>query len=1095
MKAILFIVIFIKYNLIGCNLLKNKNLISKKLNTTKFNNINSLRSLELKCDKGYYLYGEDCFKCYENCLECNGIKCTKCEDGYFPNEMNCFECYENCLKCDGVQCTKCMEGYYPIDMDCFECYENCIDCDGIKCNKCVKGYYPYNMDCYRCYENCLECDGIQCLECQEGYLPFKMSCFSGFKNTCNKEDGFYMLKKDYILLKQNPDHMFICLKKEDVASGYFVNSIMDNNNIYYFWDSCSTNCFECEGSAENNCVKCDEINYYKLYEDKNINNNFKCYEKNEKHNYFIYEEDSVKYLRKCADNCLTCNSYSKEACTSCDNKNYFLKYDDIPNILTGARCFNQIELPSYYLYMNQYFKECIGLCSTNECDKSCINCLINDKKECLTCNFKESYYPLHVEYNETKGHYKCYLKSDFPHYYLNETDKTLVECSNNCNTCINNPTFCISCAKGAFFAHGLNNNKCYFKKPDINWIFGDNEWQKCYERCNTCYKQTNSDFDQQCTSCNISEGFFPYQKDIEAWNQGNNKFKITGFNCYNRDEIFQNYFLHPSNLTWTKCSKNCSRCENNPDNCLICNNDNEYYNIKYHKNGSCFKNPLPGYILDSEKEFNKCFRTCKYCQSTSNSFFYMQCKECDEIKYTLANDSYEKSYCIPKDNSSSIYIKNQLKWYITGYNNSEHYKIYDYEIFNNNKYENFDFNLTYNCPSDKPFLINSTRQCVSKCSNPNDLFEYGLFFANKNLYLYNNICYDTCPLGSYPDSKTMTCVESNIYSCEDLRIKKEFNKYYQNNVDIYLARSANNTVFQIESSDFTNYFYNSSTNDSWKYELNMPIFNFDECISRLEEKYNYSKNEIHIGIFQNNDLKRDIHNSILLSAINSTSYKIFLSNGTILNFSICNGMKMEVKKPIDITLIENFEESLELLKKYNLSIFNQSDEIFNDICIPLELGGKDLSIYIRQNRLKSKINVCDNGCNFLGFDYNNNYSLCECKIVDEENSMGFKDFMTKNFEVINKTINLKEKSNIIIFKCLVKTKFDNNNYIFYLSLILIVFHFIILFLFLIKFIIRIRVLYKIKENGANIIETNTIFNSTDKKKSINKTMIFMIMIK
>ena len=860
---------------------------------------------------------------------------------------------------------------------------------------------------------------------------------------------------------------------------------MENNKINYFWDSCSTNCLECEGSSENNCLKCDETNYYKLYEDKNIINNFKCYEKKEKKNYFIYEEDAVKYLRKCAGNCLTCLNYSKESCTSCDNENYFIKYEDIPNILDGVQCFNQIELPSYYLYMNQYFRECIGLCSTNECDKSCINCLIKDKNECLTCNLKENYYPLHAEYNETKGYYKCYLKSDFPHYYLNETDKTLAECSNTCKTCINSPEYCDSCAEGAFYAHGLNNKNCYFEKPAINWVFDNEtkEWQKCYERCNTCFKQTNSEFDQQCTSCNISLGYFPYQKDIDAWNKGNNRYKITGFNCYNNDEIFQNYFLHPVNLTWTKCSKNCSKCENNPDNCLICNDDNEYYNIKYHKNGSCFKNPLQGYILDSEKEFNKCFRTCKYCQSTSNSFFYMQCKECDEIQYTLANDSYERSFCIPKDNSSSLYIKNQLKWYISGYNNSDHYKIYDYEVFNDKKYENFDFNLTYNCPKEKPFIINSTRQCVSKCSNPSDLFEYGLFFASKALYLYNSICYDSCPFGSIPDNKTMTCVELNKYSYEDLIFKKDFNKFYQNNVDMYLARSANNTVFQIESSDFTNYFYNSSTNDSWKYELNMPIFNFDECISLLEEKYKYSKDEIHIGIFQNNDLKKDTYNSILLSAINSTSYKIFLSNGTILNFSECNGMKMEVKKPIDITLIENYEESLELLKKYNLSIFNQSDETFNNICVPLELDGKDLSIFIRQNRLKSKINVCDNGCNFLGFDYKRNYSLCECKIIDEENSMGFKDFLKQNFEAINKTINLKDKSNIIIFKCLAKTKFDNNNYIFYISLILISFHFIILFLFLIKFIIRIKLMYPIRENIANGMESNidyTISNFNNK---------------
>jgi hypothetical protein len=182
----------------------------------------------------------------------------------------------------------------------------------------------------------------------------------------------------------------------------------------------------------------------------------------------------------------------------------------------------------------------------------------------------------------------------------------------------------------------------------------------------------------------------------------------------------------------------------------------------------------------------------------------MQCRECDEIKYTLANNSYENSYCIHKDNSSSPYLSEQLKWYIDGYNNSDHNKIYDHEIFNDKKYENYDFNLTYKCPDDKPYIINSLRQCVSKCSNPDDIFEYGLFFYNKTLYVYNNICYDTCPYGSFPDNKTMTCIEENKFEEENLIIKTEFYKYYQKYIDFYLTKCANNTILQIQSTEFTN---------------------------------------------------------------------------------------------------------------------------------------------------------------------------------------------------------------------------------------------------------------------------------------------------
>ena len=183
-----------------------------------------------------------------------------------------------------------------------------------------------------------------------------------------------------------------------------------------------------------------------------------------------------------------------------------------------------------------------------------------------------------------------------------------------------------------------------------------------------------------------------------------------------------------------------------------------------------------------------------------------------------------------------------------------------------------------------------------------------------------------------------------------------------------------------------------------------------------------------------------------------------------------------------ISLIENFKESLELLRKYNFSIFDNKNDILDNICIPLEINGKDVSLYIRQNMLKSKINLCDNGCNFLGVDYERNYSLCECKMNDN-NKLGFGDFLKENVPVIEKAVALKEKSNIIIFKCLTKTKFDNKNYIFYISLVFNIFHFILLFIYIIykkKTYKKKNNIKKIKSNG-NIKILNGSMNTEDKE--------------
>ena len=110
-KRISFIIIFVLYAFIFCTFEIHQNSIINKNYKIEINPKYYKRYLETKCDKGFYLNGDKCFECYENCLDCNGIKCTECEIGYFPNEMNCFKCYINCLECDGKKCTKCIKGY------------------------------------------------------------------------------------------------------------------------------------------------------------------------------------------------------------------------------------------------------------------------------------------------------------------------------------------------------------------------------------------------------------------------------------------------------------------------------------------------------------------------------------------------------------------------------------------------------------------------------------------------------------------------------------------------------------------------------------------------------------------------------------------------------------------------------------------------------------------------------------------------------------------------------------------------------------------------------------------------------------------------
>ena len=112
--------------------------------------------------------------------------------------------------------------------------------------------------------------------------------------------------------------------------------------------------------------------------------------------------------------------------------------------------------------------------------------------------------------------------------------------------------------------------------------------------------------------------------------------------------------------------------------------------------------------------------------------------------------------------------------------------------------------------------------------------------------------------------------------------------------------------------------------------------------------------------------------------------------------------------------------------------------------------------------------------------------------MNDNNKLGFGDFLKENVPIIEKAITLKEKSNIIIFKCLTKTKFDNKNYIFYISLIFNIFHFILLSIY----IIYKKKIYKNKKSNTNKIQSNQnskIFkeslNTEDKEDNLNSKRI------
>ena len=342
----------------------------------------------------------------------------------------------------------------------------------------------------------------------------------------------------------------------------------------------------------------------------------------------------------------------------------------------------------------------------------------------------------------------------------------------------------------------------------------------------------------------------------------------------------------------------------------------------------------------------------------------------------------------------------------------------DYQrLLNKEIFKNLTYEIVEECPKDKPYVIYSTRQCVSSCYS-NNLIEFGIFMT-KQLYLYNNICYDKCPYGSIEDNEIFSCIEINKYLINlDFSIDYfKNNKSYENIMKYLGDEYAKKTIQFIRASDFSNYLSNETYDTDYdeeeitkkKKEMKMPIYNFSECISKIIGHYNLNESEhIFSEIIEYNDEinKNGKKNPDVI--LNSTNFRFFLNNGSIINHSICYGLDIIVMKVVNNI---NFNYSLleELRNKTGIDIFDDNFEIKNN-CAPI-IGNSDLLNQFPCDKGK--------GCSFVSFDKETKYSTCKCKIINEEEN----DMTSKSIERIEKSelfetfSELLEKSNLKHISC------------------------------------------------------------------------------
>ena len=386
--------------------------------------------------------------CFDNCQTCNerGLtlddqKCTECKNGYYfiQNTSNCFgeipegyyfnetkkvyiECYESCKTCtkqkEGNEhhCKICKDNYLLYHTNCLNCkylnkYVNYFQTECI--DIIPEGYYMNNTEFNtidKCYEKCLACS-------ESSTNENDMKCLS-----CDNTKGLYLLEGTNNCIKE-------------IKEGEYLDR--DDNII----KKCNKACKTCSNkeilNTNGDVINCDSCNIdegYHLVEGTTI-----CTNKKYDNEYF---DDECKCYKKCYKDCLTCSEKEIDKyhmnCLTCDTSKgyiYFQKTKNCLNCKSINKYVNLAQTECIDKIPDGYYVNNTELNSLNKCHPNCLACIEASSSEedmkCLSCIYEKGLYLLEGTNNCVKPPYKG--------YYLDEENRKLKKCYEDCLTCLAGP--------------------------------------------------------------------------------------------------------------------------------------------------------------------------------------------------------------------------------------------------------------------------------------------------------------------------------------------------------------------------------------------------------------------------------------------------------------------------------------------------------------------------------------------------------------------------------------------------------------------------------------------------------------------------------
>ena len=744
-----------------------------------------------KCPKTHYVEKEtgkciDLSLCTQKINEKEGeYYCEEIcpEDGFSYSYQNSQYCISNCDKEDYViqgskTCVKsCSSLNTDTDKYYFYEYDETPGENSITENTCVKDCSGTNKPFTRINGHCdTECDSNTLGD----YYYKKNTNICLEKESCDKIDGRICLTSDESCESKYMDESKFCLSNCCFSTNkkfYYKNNEYTCTNEHYnsileknlLKNECDENNFYIDNQCVESCPK--GWNFY-----KGVSGTKECLDDcpiDGQPTFQYYQIESLTSptsMFKCQE---SCNSYAildeNKNSRLCLGEKCTSDYPYYTSDESPKECFNECPRGFNYYYKPNSAENLYKCLNTDSCPDNYI--LYQNTKKCITkdeCNLKH----INVDTKE------CVLQCEEGQVFYE--DNGITYCSTSCNNIEDNLKL------------DLNEIQCFVENNDCNdnEITTENDNKKC--ECENLYYNDITRGIKVCIDKNeincTKQIEYPYLiKDTkQCSHECKGVLSLNGHICHTEDN-----FVCPDNSEIKKNSKNIDQCT-----CKY-----KYYHYETENSEEIYCLP----------ENSKCPRN----QTFNRELLIEETKECVEYcPYENQAKKYGKT-CVNLCPILSVVVKDECfcqdKWYMN---------------------DNDEMICTSQCPSEKPIIIDQTKECVKTCKDT----KFPVFYKNK---CYLN-CDDFSNTNQINNIKDIESIEDNGQNSEYKGYKLEhFYGEYGENVcfckGAWFEDSANNNDGCNENSECSVY------KDIYAYKyIVLPI---KKCVKECPKEFPYSFND------------------------------------------------------------------------------------------------------------------------------------------------------------------------------------------------------------------------------------------------------------